>query len=87
MRGFKFTILGVEISFRADADPIELEKAKCYVEELAQQLKSGGNQPNRDKLLMVLALGVAYDLLQTKNKLEDVEARLERLFNNIDESV
>ncbi len=45
---------------------------------------SGEKQISKEKLLIFLALGLADDLLQSNQKLEEIESRLEQLLTKID---
>lgn len=87
MRSFQLKILGVDVSFRASAETEDVDQAKKFLEESARKLKSGGGQHSRETLLALLALGTAYDLLQTQQKLETARKRLSALLKSIDESV
>ena len=86
MRSYQLSIFGVEVSFKAQADPQDVEKARAYVEKEAERLKGGGGLQSKDKLLALLALGVAYDLLQLQQRLQSAEDRIESLLRRIEQA-
>ncbi len=85
MYNFQINVLGVEISFKADVDPERIEQAKAFVEEQYERLKGFGGQLSREKLLVLLILGVVDDLLQSQQQLDALEARLATLLKHIEE--
>ena len=54
------------------------------MEKQYERLKNQGGQFGREKLLALLVLGVADDLLQTQQQLEAVESRLANLLKLIE---
>lgn len=87
MRSFQLNLLGIEAPFRSDADPHTVELACAMLEDRALKLKSGGGLYSREKLLVLVALGVAYDLLQTRHELDETGSRLATMLQRIEESV
>ena len=55
-------------SLKTEADPTRVENACAYVENLYRDLKLHGNHLGRDRLLTILILGIADDLLQLKQQ-------------------
>ena len=74
------SVLGLEVAFRPTADMARVREAVALVEKrfADQKIRSRGGQ-NRETLLTFLALGLADDLLQAENRLEDVEKRITAL--------
>ena len=74
------SVLGLEVAFRSTADMARVKEAVALVEKrfADQKLRSRGGQ-NRETLLTFLALGLADDLLQAENRLDDVEKRIAAL--------
>ena len=68
MHSFQLNVLGMDISFRTDADSARIERAQDFVEKQYERLKNQGGQFGREKLLTLLVLGVADDLLQTQRR-------------------
>jgi len=89
MRSFNLTVLGLDISFHAEADPGRVENAKALVEERFARLKFHGGRARRDMskeaLLTFLVLGLADDLLQSHDQLADVQNRIDALLTKIDD--
>ncbi len=86
MHSFQLNVLGMDISFRTDADPARIDRAQAFVEKQYERLKNQGGQFSREKLLALLVLGVADDLLQTQQQLGDVETRLAHLLKLIEKT-
>lgn len=76
MPRYMLPILGLEIAFKTDADAGRVNAAKAYVEELYGRLNQGGKNVSKEKLLTVLALGLADEALTSGHKLRDLEAKL-----------
>ena len=85
MHSFNITVLGMEISFRAEADPGRVENARVLVEERYEKLKFHGGQISREALLTFLVLGLADDLLQSHKQLDDVQNRIDTLLAKIED--
>ena len=83
MHSFQLNVLGMDISFRTDADSARIERAQAFVEKQYERLKNQGGQFGREKLLTLLVLGVADDLLQ---QLDGVETRLANLLELIEKT-
>ena len=83
MRTFAVTLLGVEISFWADADPQQVETARALLEERFGRFAFHGRQMSREKMLMYVALGFADDLLQSERHVGEMRERLRALFAKI----
>ena len=63
-----------------------IERAQDFVEKQYERLKNQGGQFGREKLLTLLVLGVADDLLQTQQQLDGVETRLANLLELIEKT-
>lgn len=87
MPSFQLNVLGVDVSFRTQADADRITEAKLFVEEQYELLKSRRRQSDREKLLTLLLLGATDDLLQSRRQLESLEYRLFRLLQRIDDAV
>lgn len=81
----RFNVLGTAISFRTKSDPALIEEARDIVEERYKELmeKSGGRY-GREELLSFLVLGIADELLQTQQSLQEVEDRLDDMLKRIE---
>ena len=87
MHSFQLNVLGMDISFRTDADSARIERAQAFVEKQYERLKNQGGQFGQGKtMLTLLVLGVADDLLQTQQQLDGVETRLANLLELIEKN-
>lgn len=84
MAGYRLSLLGLEASFRTDASPERVDKARMLLEERFQSLVERGGNLSKEKLLIFLALGLADDFLQCNDRLQELEDRLEQLLHKID---
>lgn len=87
MERFQLDVLGERLSFRSQSDPQRIEDAKAFVEEQFERLKAHGGQYSRDKLLTLLILGVADDLLQLQQQLDERDKRVLTLLKRIEDVV
>ncbi len=83
MPSYNKVILGLEISFKTDAEPDRVELAKALVEERYRLLNPGGKNLSKDKLLTFVALGLADDLLLSNQRLDEMESKLDKLLSRI----
>ncbi|SNS19816.1 cell division protein ZapA [Humidesulfovibrio mexicanus] len=79
MPSYTITVNGLEISFKTDADFERIQVAQALLEERFSELSKGGRYISREKLLTLLALGMADDYLETRRKLAALEARMQEL--------
>ena len=79
MPSYTITINGLEISFKTDADAERIQVAQTLLEDRFAELSKGGRYISREKLLTLLALGMADDYLETRRKLSGLEARMQEL--------
>lgn len=81
---FVIKVLGVEVAFRSAADPARVEWARDFIESQYEKLKLLGRQASREQLLMLLVMGIADDMLQSRQDLAEVHERLDRLLAHIE---
>lgn len=84
----RITVLGLDITFRPEAD---IERAQCaakLVEEryADQKMKARGAQ-SKDILLTFMALGLADELLQMKTRQTRMQESIEVLLEKIEKSL
>ncbi|WP_239057845.1 cell division protein ZapA [Pseudodesulfovibrio sp. JC047] len=73
------TLLGLEISFKTDADNPRIEAAQAFIENKHQELVAGAGDISKEKLLVYLLLSLADDYLVTTDKLERLETKVEEI--------
>jgi cell division protein ZapA len=79
MASYTITVNGLEISFKTDADDKRIQAAQALLEERFAELSRGGKYISREKLLTLLALGIADDYLELRQRLAGLEARMQEL--------
>ena len=79
MPSYTITVNGLEISFKTDADEPRIQAAQALLEERFAELSKGGRYISREKLLTLLALGMADDYLEVRRKQAGLEARMQEL--------
>ncbi|MBG0777597.1 MAG: cell division protein ZapA [Desulfovibrionaceae bacterium] len=84
MPSYNLSVLDLNVSFKAEADPQRIQDAKTLVEERYEQLHFQGKQISKEKMLTFLALGLADDLLMSNHSVDAVQDRVERLVAKID---
>lgn len=83
MAHYNFNVLGQEVSFKAEADPNRIEKARVLLEERFNKLQQHGKQLSKEKLLTFLALALADDMLQTREEMEESEKKVQSLLDKL----
>lgn len=86
MHSYNLNVFELDVSFMTEADPARVENACAYVENLYRDLKLHGNHLGRDRLLTILILGIADDLLQLRQQGTDAKARLNALLQRIEKN-
>ncbi|OIO00977.1 MAG: hypothetical protein AUJ49_08635 [Desulfovibrionaceae bacterium CG1_02_65_16] len=79
MPSYTISVNGLEISFKTDADEQRIQVAQTLLEERFAELSKGGRYISREKLLTLLALGMADDYLEARRKYAGLEARMQEL--------
>lgn len=83
MPSYNKVILGLELSFKTDAEPDRVERAKALVEERYRLLNPGGKNLSKEKLLTFVALGLADDLNMANQRLVEMEQKLDKILTRI----
>ena len=78
-------VLGIDLVFRAEASPEQVEEARGLVEERFEKLAQSGRLFSREKLLTFLALGLADDLIQAKKQAGAMQERMQGILAEIEE--
>jgi cell division protein ZapA len=84
MPSYTLSILGLELSFKTDADPERVASARELVEQRYNMLQAGGKTLGKEKLLAFVALGLADDVIVSNQRLEALRTRAGRLLTKID---
>lgn len=86
MRSHSLNVLGLEVSFKAEADPRRIEGARLLLEERFEKLRQHGSNLSKEKVLTFLALALADDYLVLKEDLKASEAKVRDLLDRIEGS-
>jgi cell division protein ZapA len=73
----KVDILGNEYTLRGDLDPGLLEKVSALLNERIKEVQVSMPSANKVHLVILAALNMAYDYLQTKESLDQMEKMVE----------
>jgi cell division protein ZapA len=84
MPSYTLSILGLELSFKTDAEPERVASAKELVEQRYNMLQAGGKTLGKEKLLAFVALGLADDVIVSNQRLDAVNERVGQLLHKID---
>ena len=84
MRRHSLTVLGQEVSFKAEADPGRVERARALLEERFEQLTRNGGHLSKEKLLTFLALALADDFIQAQDDKDETKNRVKKLLTSIE---
>lgn len=78
MQTYNKTVCGLDLTFNAAADADRVEKAIAVIQGSYDNLQFQGNQLAKDKLLAILAIGIADDLLQIQKEYNEILQVCER---------
>lgn len=79
------TVLGIDLVFKAEASPEQVEEARAMVEGRFEKLQQSGRLFSREKLLTFLALGLADDLIQAEKQAGAMQQRMQGILAEIEE--
>ncbi len=83
MTSHNISILGQEVSFKTNADESRIQEAVKVIEQRFHNLNTEGSRMNSEKILLLVAISLADDYLQTSQKLENTENRVSQLLEKI----
>lgn len=84
LQDYNLDVLGVEISFKANADPARLEQARQMLNKRYDVLRQHGRHLSKEKLLTFLALALADDLIVMGDELENTRLKVREILNKIE---
>ncbi|MDR2489677.1 MAG: cell division protein ZapA [Desulfovibrio sp.] len=84
MRSHTLEVLGLEVSFKAEADPRRIERARALLEERCARLSRHGKPLSKEKLLTFLALSLADDVLLLQDERGEYTKRMQKLLANME---
>lgn len=86
MHSYHLELCDLQVSFRTEADPDRVERARQYVEERYGRVKAQGGQFGRDRLLVMLLISMADDLLELRERNSRADSRLDELLQSLEEN-
>lgn len=87
MRSHTLEVLGLEVSFKAEADPRRIERARALLDERYAKLARHSAQLGKEKLLTFLALSLADDVLLMQDEKGEATRRVRELLAGIEKAV
>ncbi len=87
MPSYRLSILGQEVAFRANVDETRILEAKKVVVDRYNKINTIGTRLTNEKLLILVALGLADDFLQLSQKLQKTEETIKQLLDKIDREI
>jgi len=76
MPRYTLTLLGLEISFKTDADNDRIEAAQTLIESKYKELVAGAGDISKEKVLIYLLLSLADDYLVAEDNLKRLEEKI-----------
>lgn len=76
MPRYTLTLLGLEISFKTDADDKRIEAAQAFIENKYKELVTGAGDISKEKVLIYLLLSLADDYLVAEDNLKRLEEKI-----------
>ena len=86
MRSHTLEVLGLEVSFKAEADPKRIERARALLEERYAKLPQHGGQLSKEKLLTFLALSLADDVVLMQAEKNERDKRMKELLAGMEKA-
>ncbi len=83
MPEYNINILDLDLSFKTEAGPERVERAKVYLEKRFAELEKRGNKLSKERLLVFLALSLADDYLQCDERLVELQDKVDELVHKI----
>ncbi len=84
MQSYNLSILGQEVSFRTNADEKRIKEAEKLIEQRFDKLNTHGSRLTNEKLLILVALSLADDFLQSNQELNIIKDKINQLLEKID---
>ena len=79
MPRYTLNLMGLEITFKTDADNDRIEAAQALIENKHKELVAGAGDLSKEKLLTFLLLSLADDYLVAKDNLKRLEEKIEEI--------
>lgn len=83
MKSHNISILGQEVAFKTNADEPRIQEAVEVIEQRYHHLNADACRMSSEKVLLLVAISLADDYLQTNQKLEHLENKISRLLDKV----
>ena len=84
MHSHTLDVLGLDLTFRADADSLRIERARALLEERYERLAKHGGLLSKEKLLTFLALSLADDVLLMQEERGRADRKMREILGNME---
>jgi cell division protein ZapA len=84
MQTHSLSVLGQDVSFKTDADPQRIERARSLLETRYTKLTQHGGHLSKEKLLTFLALALADDFLIMQDEKGEMQSKISQLLAKIE---
>ncbi|MCF8037865.1 MAG: cell division protein ZapA [Desulfohalobiaceae bacterium] len=86
MASYRLNLLGQEVSFKTNADDERIREAERLIKDRYDGLNDRGSRLSNEKLLILVALSLADELIQTNQRLGSTEEKIDQLLQVIDDA-
>lgn len=87
MQNHSLNVLGLDVSFKSEADPGRVERARSLLEARYAKLMQHGGHASKEKLLTFLALALADDFLDMQDEQGEAQRRISLLLATIEKGM
>lgn len=84
MASYRLNLLGQEVSFKTNADDERIREAERLIKDRYNRLNDRGSRLSNEKILILVALSLADELIQTGERLDRTEKKIDQLLQEID---
>lgn len=86
MQSHTIEVLGLELSFKLNVDPMRIRRAKTLLDDRYVKLARHGGILSKEKLLAFLALSLADDVLLMQDEKAETDEKMKELLGNIEKA-
>lgn len=83
MNSYQLDMCELHIAFKTEASAERVEQARAYVDTLYKDFKVSGSLLGKERILAILLIGIADEMLQLRNDHASAEARMEELLRDL----
>lgn len=85
MNSYQLEMCDLRIGFRTEAPAERVEQARAYVDTLYKEFKASGSLLGSERILAILLIGIADEMLQLRGERESVDSRITELLAGLTE--